>query len=256
MTSIRVSFLRATILRFWATHRVLHSILGRRAASITTVSHFLRDAISRFNIAPFEKIKVIYDGNEHALRWKRNRSQMAADLEGPFILLVGSKAPHKNMAIIFSIAAELASNGIRIVVAGGEDTNVFTPVSGPSPPSNVQYLGKVGDDDLAVLYSRALCLVFPSKMEGFGLPVLEAMALGCPVISSNAGSLPEICGEAALYARPDDPQSWLEAITQIIAEPRIREDLANRGRARSKAFSWREGAKIYLQLMHTIDSDI
>ena len=120
-------------------------------------------------------------------------------------------------------------------------------------PPNVRHLGRVNDDDLAYLYRQALCLVFPSKTEGFGLPVLEAMALGCPVISSDAASLPEVCGEAALYASPDDAAAWLAAIGRLAAEPMLRENLAGAGPKRSKAFSWRQGAEKYLELMFAVD---
>ena len=108
--------------------------------------------------------------------------------------------------------------------------------------SNVKHLGGVADDDLAFLYRHALCLLFPSRTEGFGLPVLEAVALGCPVISSDAASLPEVCGNAVLYAGVDDTAAWLAAINRIVAEPMLRTKLADAGRARSKAFSWRQGA--------------
>jgi glycosyltransferase involved in cell wall biosynthesis len=117
----------------------------------------------------------------------------------------------------------------------------------------VRHLGRVNDDDLALLYRRALCLVFPSKTEGFGLPALEAMALGCPVISSDAASLPEVCGEAALYAPPDDAAAWLAAIGRIMKESGLRQRLASRGVTRSKAFSWRQSAEKYLELMYAVD---
>jgi glycosyltransferase involved in cell wall biosynthesis len=120
-------------------------------------------------------------------------------------------------------------------------------------PANVKHLGRVSDDDLAYLYRQALCLVFPSKTEGFGLPVLEAMALGCPVISSDAASLPEVCGEAALYGSPDDAAAWLAAIGRMASEPLLRKRLADAGPKRAKTFSWREGAKKYLELMIALD---
>ena len=107
--------------------------------------------------------------------------------------------------------------------------------SGQLPP-NVKHLGRVSDNDLAFLYQNALCLVFPSWTEGFGLPALEAMSLGCPVISSDAASLPEVCGEAALYAPPNDGSAWLAAIGQIAAEPTLREKLGGGGAEKSKSF--------------------
>ena len=129
------------------------------------------------------------------------------------------------------------------MIAGGEDATVYARQHSDPLPPNVKHLGRVNDDDLAYLYRQALCLVFPSKTEGFGLPVLEAMALGCPVISSDAASLPEVCGEAALYASPDDAATWLAAIGRLVAEPMLREILSGAGPKRSKAFSWRQGAE-------------
>jgi len=241
-------------LMFRAVYRVLVPALGRRAARIVTVSSFSQKALGRFDIKPADEIEVIHDGYEHVLGWNPDRSQLAsANLPRPFVLLVGSKAPHKNVAIIYSIASELFARGIDLVVAGGEDPMVYARQrSGPLPP-NVRHLGRVNDNDLAYLYRHALCLVFPSRTEGFGLPVLEAMALGCPVISSDAASLPEVCAEAALYVTPDDAAGWLAAIGRMASEPLLRERLAAAGPQRAKTFSWREGAKKYLELMIALD---
>jgi glycosyltransferase involved in cell wall biosynthesis len=241
-------------LMFRAVYRVLVPALGRRAAQIVTVSRFSQNTIGRFGITPVDEIAVIHDGYEHVLEWDPDRSPLnGADLPRPFVLLVGSKAPHKNAAIIYSIATDLAAKGIHILVTGGEDANVYARAHGSQLPTNVRHLGRVNDNDLSFLYQRALCLVFPSWTEGFGLPVLEAMALGCPVVSSNAASLPEVCGEAVLYASPDDAAAWLAAIGRLSAEPMLRENLAGAGPKRSKAFSWRQGAEKYLELMSAID---
>lgn len=241
-------------LMFRAVYRVLVPALGRRAAQIVTVSRFAQKTIERFDIKPADKIEVIHDGYEHVLGWNPDRSRLTrANLPNPFVLLVGSKAPHKNVAIIYSIAAELAARDIYVVVAGGEDASVYARQNSGPLPRNVKHLGRVNDDDLAYLYRRALCLVFPSRTEGFGLPVLEAMALGCPVISSDAASLPEVCGEAALYASPDDAAGWLAAIGRMASDPLLRERLAAAGPQRAKTFSWREGAKKYLELMIALD---
>jgi glycosyltransferase involved in cell wall biosynthesis len=242
-------------LMFRVTYRLLQPALGRCAARIVTVSRFSQKAMAQFGIARAEEIDVIHDGYEHVLDWKPDCSPLnAANLPGPFVLLVGSKAPHKNTAIIYSIAADLAARGIHVLVTGGADANVYAHEYGGQLPPNVRRLGRVNDNDLAFLYRHALCLVFPSKTEGFGLPALEAMALGCPVISSDAASLPEVCGEAVLYAPPDDGAAWLAAIGRISTEPALRETLVVAGPKRSKAFSWREGAEKYLQLMYALDN--
>ena len=241
-------------LMFRAVYRVLVPALGRRAAQIVTVSRFSQKTMERFDIKPADEIDVIHDGYEHVLGWNPDHSRLIGmDLPSQFVLLVGSKAPHKNVAIIYSIAADLAARDICLVVAGGEDPSVYARQHSDPPLPNVKHLGRVTDDDLAYLYRHAFCLVFPSRTEGFGLPVLEAMALGCPVISSDAASLPEVCGEAALYASPDDAAAWLVAIGRIASEPLLRERLAAAGPKRAKMFSWREGAKKYLELMIALD---
>jgi glycosyltransferase involved in cell wall biosynthesis len=241
-------------LLFRTVYRLLQPALGRRVAQVVTVSRFSQKTIARFGIRPADEIAVIHNGYEHVLEWKADRSALdQLDLAHPFVLLVGSKAPHKNVAILYSIAADLAARGIHVVVAGGEDANVYARQRSGQLSPNVRHLGRVSDDDLAFLYEHALCLVFPSRTEGFGLPVLEAMALGCPVISSDAASLPEVCGEAALYAPPNDGAAWLAAIGQIAAAPTLRERLASAGRKRAKAFSWRQGAEKYLELMLALE---
>ena len=146
------------------------------------------------------------------------------------------KAPHKNIAMICSIAGGLALEGIHLVITGGADAAVYAHQGVAQLAPNVRLLGRVDDDDLACLYRQALCLAFPSRAEGFGLPAVEAMALGCPVISSNASSLPEICGEAALYAAPDDAAGWLEAIRRIANDPMLRQSMVDADSRGQSAF--------------------
>jgi glycosyltransferase involved in cell wall biosynthesis len=241
-------------LPFRAAYRLLHPMLGMRVAQLVTVSHFSKSSMAQFGIGNSENIAVIPDGHEHALEWKPDRSSLVtANLPERFVLLVGSKAPHKNVGLIFSIASELAGEGIHVLVTGGKDKNVYAnDASGELPPT-VRHLGRVTDDDLALLYRRALCLVFPSITEGFGLPALEAMTLGCPVIASNVASLPEVCNEAVLYATPRDGGTWLTAIKQIACDKTLRERLAAAGPMQAKKFSWRKSAERYLELMSALD---
>jgi glycosyltransferase involved in cell wall biosynthesis len=242
-------------LPFRTAYRILQPVLGWRAQKVVTVSCFSKDTIIEFGVAPAKKIEVIYDGYEHVGLWRPERSSLnRAELPPTFVLVVGSRAPHKNLAMVSSIAEDLARKGIHVLTVGGVDSAVFARGPQDRLLPTVKHLGRVDDDTLALLYQSALCLVFPSRTEGFGVPVLEAMALGCPIVSSNAASLPEVCGEAALYASPDDRNAWLAAITRISEEPSLRKRLSSLGLQRSKRFSWCAGAEKFLELMFAMDS--
>ena len=99
----------------------------------------------------------------------------------------------------------------------------------------------------------SFCLAFPSFTEGFGLPPLEAMTLGCPVIATDRASLPEICGEAALFASPTDPEAWFQQLIRLRDNEPLRSQLVAKGRVRAKHFSWRKSAELYLELMALAD---
>ena len=109
------------------------------------------------------------------------------------------------------------------------------------------------DNELAALLQDSLCLALPSLEEGFGLPALEAMALGCPVVVSNRASLPELCGDAALYATPFDGDAWLDAFVSLRNVAALREQLGARGRLRAQHYRWARTAEIYLKEMARLD---
>ena len=118
---------------------------------------------------------------------------------------------------------------------------------------NLIWLGAISDGELAALLADCLCLAFPSLAEGFGLPPLEAMALGCPVVVSDQASLPEICGDAALYASPTRPDQWLARFKALAGDPGLQQALVARGQARAQVFSWRAAALHYLTAMARVD---
>lgn len=136
---------------------------------------------------------------------------------------------------------------VDLVVAGGS-AQIFSQLQTVDAP-NIHRLGYVTDDDLAWLYTHALCLAFPSLSEGFGIPLVEAMALGCPIVSSDRSCLPEICGDAALLADPRDEAAWITCFRRLTSQPALREDLRGRGHERVNRFSWRASAKTYLDLL-------
>jgi glycosyltransferase involved in cell wall biosynthesis len=236
---------------FRAAYRVLLPALGRRAAVVTTVSKTSAATLERFGIVPRGKTVVLPNGHEHVHRWHAGQSRLFDNdpPRRPFVLLIGNRARHKNAALLLRLAPSLAELGLDVFVAGGT-ASIFADIEAGPPPANVRLLGYISDDDLALLFRNAFCLAFPSLVEGFGLPLVEAMALGCPIIASDVSSIPEICGEAALYAPPTSPEDWLVQFRRLVCSSDLRSELIARGRERVIVYSWRESARGYLQLMH------
>ena len=235
-------------LRFRALYRTLQPIIVRRAVRVATVSYDAAAQLAEHLPIAQHEIEILPNGHEHALQWDATAARVFTETPQvrPFVLLLGSRARHKNTELILGLADRMDDLGVDLLVAGG-DGAIFAETH-TARATNVRILGRVSDDDLALLFARALCLAFPSFTEGFGLPVLEAMALGCPVISSNRSSLPEICGNAALMASPDDPEAWAKHLTALAGSPTLREDLRGRGRIQAARYSWNETAKGYIDL--------
>jgi len=240
---------------FQAIYRMLLPGLGRRAAAITTVSAFSASQLSKFGIVADNRVEVIGNGHEHAHDWTARRSNQLSKFAGQnTIVLLGSPAPHKNVSLILGLSNELAKRGIHVAVVGERDPRIFGELASSMDAANVHYLGRLSDDELAALLVDSLCLVFPSHTEGFGLPAVEAMALGCPVILSDSSCLPEIGGDAALYASPLDANEWLACIDRIKNNPDFRGELIAKGKKQAAKFSWRKSAIRYAELMQRIDS--
>jgi glycosyltransferase involved in cell wall biosynthesis len=238
---------------FRSLYRVLHPALGRRAQRIATVSHYSAKMLADHRIAPEHRILVAGNGFEHAMRWTpvwSGRISAAANPDTVFVL--GSPAPHKNVGMLLSLAGRLDDAGLRLAVAGPSDSRVFQSLLDGVDAPNVHWLGRITDNEIAAVLSKCLCLAFPSLAEGFGLPALEAMALGCPVIATDRTSLPEIGGNAMLYAPPDAPEAWLNQILRLRNDPALRDSLIPSGRARAQEFSWRKSAALYLEAMADI----
>lgn len=239
---------------FRTAYRSLQPLLARRGARIATVSGFSAGQIARHLGLRAADIAVLPNGHEHALAWDPVRARIApaalasGDMpRRPFVLALGSRARHKNLRLLLAIAPELDVLGLDVLVTGGR-AGIFADEA-LQEVTNVRHLGFVTDHDLAFLMDRALCLAFPSLTEGFGLPALEAMARGCPVVSSDRASLPEICGTAALLTPPDEPRAWVAQIRALLAAPSLRADLVGRGRERAAAYSWSATAEGYADLM-------
>lgn len=234
--------------RYRAVQRVALPLLARRAAALVTVSHASAATIAQVSGVDLGRILVAPNGHEHALRWRPEAATLDPDAltTRPFVVMLGSRAPHKNLALVRAIAPALAREGIDVVVVG-DAGSVFA--GGEGDDGGLLCTGRIADDDIARLFGRALCLIFPSFVEGFGLPIVEAMALGCPVISSDRASMPEVCGQAALMAAPDDPATWISHIERLDHSPHLREQLIGAGKERVELFSWKQTAQSYADMM-------
>jgi len=169
----------------------------------------------------------------------------------PFVLCLGRNHKHKNVALAWRIAGALDAMGLDVYLAGQLDENVL--IGFGAKPHNVRLLGRVTDNDLAKVLAVARCFLLPSHIEGFGLPAVEAMVRGCPVLASTAPALPEICGDAALYAEPDDARAWIAGIAKLSTDRQLRSRIIAAGRVRANAYSWRCIAETYLHLMLRVD---
>ncbi len=156
------------------------------------------------------------------------------------MLAVGSRTPNKNFTGVARAAALLGELGYKVVAAGGSNSRVFNGVELDN--ESLVLAGYVTDGELRALYEGAACFVFPSLYEGFGLPPLEAMLCGCPVIVSDRASLPEVCGQAALYCNPDDPMDIAAKLRRVLTSYSLQQELREAGRARAREFSWGRAA--------------
>jgi glycosyltransferase involved in cell wall biosynthesis len=251
------SFPASYTLPFRLLYRTLIPALGRTATRVATVSHYSAGELAHYGIVRTNKIDVIPNGHEHAARWvPRHSSATRSVANSATVVVIGHPAPHKNIRLILGMADRLAARGLRIAVAGGADARVYNVGDGSPTANNIVWLGRVSDEELAALLRDSLCLAFPSLAEGFGLPAMEAMVVGCPAVVSDQASLPEICGDAALYAGPTHADAWLTHFLRLKQDEVLREKLIARGKAQAARFSWRASARLYLHAMARADGVI
>lgn len=225
--------------RLW--YRVLHSALSHTARGILTVSDFSRREIERWYPRARGRVSVLPpEGSDHVLRVEPDLRVLAEHQLSarPFVLAVSSAQPNKNFALLLEAAQLLGDADFDIVIAGGQRHGVFAAAA-LELPANVKRLGYVSDAQLVALYGHAAGFVFPSRYEGFGLPPVEAMALGCPVLCADIPTLNEVCGAAARYFDPDDAPALAQLLRRLVADRDGRTAMGESGRQHVKAFQWR-----------------
>ncbi len=225
-----------------------------RARLIITVSEASKRDIVELLKVPEEKVKVIYNGYDTAHYYKV--SEKTSDIEKKYgftnyFLAVGPTYPHKNFERLFDAYKELSPE-IRkahpLVIGGGMKkyiAHLKQRVQEMGMEDQIHFIGYVPFELMPALYREAYLLVYPSLYEGFGIPLLEAMACGCPVVSSESSSMPEVCGDAALYIDPHSKESIKRSLEILVANDKLRSELIEKGYQRAAQFSWRQAAESF-----------
>jgi glycosyltransferase involved in cell wall biosynthesis len=217
----------------------------RGAGACIAVSQHTRRALIRHLGVPAERIFVVYEGIDH----DRFRPTGPRPVDGPYVLFVGSEHPRKNLAGLLRAFATLKRDhrfrALKLVKVGSPGNpperfrgRTLALVKALGLEADVVFTGRVGDAELPRYYSAAACLVLPSRHEGFGLPPLEAMACGCPVVVSSATALPEITGDAALAVDPCDVGALARALEALIGDPALARRMTERGTRHAATFTW------------------
>ena len=229
---------------FRAWYQVMIRSYAARAQRIATVSKFSAEEISRYFGIPLSRIEIIPESGEHVLRAAPDYSlhaKFGLEEDGYFVA-VSSQAYHKNFSGVVHAVSRLPSNRFKFVIVGGQNSSVFNKTTIEASDGVVQ-VGFVSDGQLRALYERASCLVYPSLYEGFGVPPLEAMACGCPVIVSNVASLPEVCGDAAVYCDPTDPGDIARQLSSVLESSAARQEYREAGLNKSQEWTWAKAAQ-------------
>ncbi|HNR95422.1 MAG TPA: glycosyltransferase family 1 protein [Anaerolineae bacterium] len=232
------------------------------AAHILADSVATRDDLVKHGLARAESITVAYPGlnplyhrveDERARRAVLERHQITF----PYVLYVGTLHSRKNLNVVLEALRELVKGGLDLhwVIAGKKGwlyEPLFARVHELGLDERVHFLGFVADEDLPALFSGALAFVLPSLYEGFGFPVLEAMACGCPVLCSNASSVPEVAGDAAVLLDPHDAGQWAEALSSVLTDQSLRQGMIERGYRQSTRFTWPACAATVLRVLEMV----
>jgi len=238
----------------WSITQAAH-----RATRVMTVSESSKRDILRFVDTEPEKIDVIYNAYDERFAMEPREEDVVRvreryQLTDEFVLYAGNVKPHKNLERLiqaFHLVRQRGLDHLKLVLIGDEMskyTALRRAVHQHQLHKYVRFLGYLPEETLAVMYRLAGVFVFPSLYEGFGLPPLEAMASGTPVVTSNVSSLPEVAGDAAVLVDPYDPQAIADGIYRVLTDEQLRREMVHKGIARAGQFSWEQSVRRIRQI--------
>jgi glycosyltransferase involved in cell wall biosynthesis len=227
----------------------------RRARALPCVSEATRaDLIQRFPAAASKTSVIPHGADERLAEAQAGNVPKQHSIDRPYVLAVGTLEPRKNLGRLVEawslLPPELQEAHLLVLVGprGWDDSDIVRTAQ----EAGARLLGRVSDEELGALYAGCACFAYPSLQEGFGLPVLEAMCAGAPVVTSNVSSLPEVAGDAALLVDPLDPAAIAEAIARVLSDQLLADELRARSRRQAGTFSWARTARETRQLLAAI----
>lgn len=249
-----------TQLKSWTSYSI------KKAKAILTISESTKDDIIKLYGIPAEKIHVIYPGIKQTVTltphiFPMQELQTKYGLSKNYILFVGTLQPRKNIARLieaFSLLLmkpEQKDSDLQLVIVGKKGWQYEEILAAPEKygvKDRVKFLNFVPDEELTMLYQNAVCFAWPSLYEGFGLPILEAMKMNCPVITSNVSSLPEAGGDAAVYVDPKDVNDIAKKLEQVVSDEKLRRDMVEKGKKQVQKFSWEKSAREALTVLEAV----
>lgn len=242
--------------RFRIWYRFLLRRLARQADVTVTVSEFARQELITRLGASADRIRAVYHGCEHLEDVEPDVSVINKHglRSGEYVLAVSSPSRRKNFHSLAAACRLLDGFGHRFVAVGEVNPRVFGGTS-QSASEHLQWLGRVSDGELRALYQNAAAFVYPSLYEGFGLPPVEAMMNGCPVIAADIPVLREVCGDAAAFCNPHSPEDIAATIQTVLSDDGLRCRLVAAGRERCRRYRWQQSVERFLDLLRRIDPD-
>ncbi len=248
-------------LKLWGRYSI-----GKAKKIITISKSSKNDIIKAYNVSE-KKVAVVYPGikqvsglpaGKAGIKYKilsMSNLKKKFGIDKEFMLFVGTLQPRKNIERLIEAFSVIKNKNLQLVVVGKKGwmyEDIFNAPDKFKVKDKVKFLGFVSDEDLPSFYKNAICFVLPSLYEGFGLPVLEAMKYGCPVLTSNVSSLPEAGGDAALYFDPENIEDIAEKIDKVTSSEKLREEMTQKGYEQVKKFSWEKTARETLKVLEEL----